>query len=447
MTDKLSFIVTVENLTRSAFKSIGKGLARLGRGALNVGKSFFNAGKRIVQFTTAAVAAFGVMAVKIAADADEIDSKFKTVFKDSLSEADAAVKELTKSYGINSTTAKKLLADTGDLLSGFGFTEQQALELSITTNKLAVDLASFTNIEGGTEKASVALTKALLGESEQAKALGIVIRQDSKEYIGLVKNAQKVKGVSLLQAKAMAAITIATKQSKNAIGDYARTSSSLANQMKLVKERFNAFTIEIGRQIIKGAGLGKTFTDLARGIGNFTARLRESKAVEKFVERAKKALGPLIDSIKGLFEGGEKRDIAIAKFKEIGKDFATRAAEVFKEKILPIAEEMGAKIVAGILKAPFTLPFKFGESVIETSEERRSRGQSALASGFNLTGQIGKGIGGFLSKVTGEIGRTSGIGGRQRGLNERAERDSQVLERIAKAAESTDGKLGKENES
>lgn len=181
-----------------------------------------------------AVVAASVKAISLASDFEETQSKFSVVFSSLKAESEAAAKKLEDDFGLSGLAAKKLLSDTGDLLSGFGFTQQAALDLSIEVNELAVDLASFTNIEGGTEKASVALTKALLGESEQVKALGIVIRQDSEEYIELVKQYMEAEGASLLQAKALTAITIATKQSKNAIGDFARTQESFANQQRLL---------------------------------------------------------------------------------------------------------------------------------------------------------------------------------------------------------------------
>ena len=82
-----------------------------------------------------------------------------------------------KSFGLSSQAAMGLLADTGDLLVGFGFTEKEALNLSKQVNELAVDLASFTNFSGGADGASQALTKALLGEREAIKSLGIAITE------------------------------------------------------------------------------------------------------------------------------------------------------------------------------------------------------------------------------------------------------------------------------
>ena len=97
--------------------------------------------------------------------------------------AEDTAKTFRQSFGLSRKAAKQLLGDTGDLLVGFGFTEDAALDLSKKVNELAVDLASFTNFSGGAEGASLALTKALLGERESIKSLGIAITEaDLKKF-------------------------------------------------------------------------------------------------------------------------------------------------------------------------------------------------------------------------------------------------------------------------
>src|SRR5690554_1029718 len=120
---------------------------------------------------------FALDAKNLARDADEIRSKFDQVFISIKEGANEIADSFSKNFGLAGSTARDLLSQTGDLLIGFGFTEQQALDLSLQINELAQDLTSFTNFEGGAKDASLSLTKALLGETESAKKLGIVIRQ------------------------------------------------------------------------------------------------------------------------------------------------------------------------------------------------------------------------------------------------------------------------------
>ena len=253
---------------------------------------FISVGGAMTTAVTLPILGIGAALVKTASDAEETASKFNTVFRDIKDSANDIADSLSTDFGLSSDASKKLLSDTGDLLTGFGFTQQQALDLANEVNQLAVDLASFTNFAGGAEGASVALTKALLGESEQAKALGIVIRQDSDEYITLVKEGMELEGLTLLQAKAMAALVIATNQSQNAIGDYARTSESTANQMKLLGQDLNDLSVSFGERLLPAANeLIQVGSDLIEWLTNLDDGTKD--AIIRVASLAA-TIGPLI---------------------------------------------------------------------------------------------------------------------------------------------------------
>ena len=185
-----------------------------------------------------------------AADADETASKFGVVFGELGSQASNAAERLSNNFDLADSTAQRLLASTGDILTGFDFTRESALQLSDQVATLGADLASFTNVEGGAEKAVQALTRALIGETEQAKALGIVIRQDSQEFIELVDTFMATENATLLQAKALAALEIAQRQSQNALGDYARTQDSAANIARAYEQTLIDFREEVGAETL-----------------------------------------------------------------------------------------------------------------------------------------------------------------------------------------------------
>jgi len=184
--------------------------------------------------------------IKSAIDSEETFSKFNTVFSKIRVEADKTAKELVKGFGLSSTKARELLGATGDLLTGFGFTQEEALRLSGEVNKLAVDLASFTNAQGGAEAVSQALTKALLGERESLKTYGIAIMETDVQQQLFRKGQQNLTGESLRQAKAQATLELALKQSKNAIGDFQRTQKNTANQLRILGSSIDDIITGIG---------------------------------------------------------------------------------------------------------------------------------------------------------------------------------------------------------
>ena len=214
------------------------------------GKNLKKTGQTLTTNLTLPILGLGAASLKFASDLQETDSKFKQVFISIQKEAEDTAKVLQESFGLSELAAKQLLSDTGDLLVGFGFTEKAALELSNQVNELAVDLASFTNFEGGAEGASKALTKALVGETESAKALGIVIRQGTKEYKERTEAIMREQGVSILQAKAINNLEIAYSQSQKAIGDFARTSGDFANQLRILKGDLVDLAAELGTRLI-----------------------------------------------------------------------------------------------------------------------------------------------------------------------------------------------------
>jgi len=186
-------------------------------------------------------------AIQKSINAQETYSKFSVVFSTIADDAEGASKKFEDAFDLSSESAKKLIGNTGNLLTGFGATQKEALDLSVQVNTLAADLASFTNIEGGADRASAALTKALLGERESAKELGLVIRETDITTALAAKGLSGLTGNALNLAKAQITLEIATSQAKNAIGDYARTHDSAANAQKRSAESTEKLQLAIGQ--------------------------------------------------------------------------------------------------------------------------------------------------------------------------------------------------------
>jgi hypothetical protein len=202
-----------------------------------------------------AVVAMGVKSVKAFASAEESINKFRTVFRDVGLSADHVANKLADSFGLAGSTAKTMLGDTGDLLTGFGYSASEALRMAEATNRLALDLASFTNYAGGASGATQALVKAFTGEREAVKALGIVIREEMVMDKLRLAGKDKLTGFALVQAKAEATLAIAIEQSKNAIGDYERTSNSLVNTQRRLGESYKSIQESLGEILVTSLGV------------------------------------------------------------------------------------------------------------------------------------------------------------------------------------------------
>jgi hypothetical protein len=283
-TVNLKFGVNIDSFRQG----LGKVEAEMGK----IGSKMQSLGRSISMGITLPVAALGAASLKAASDAEETFSKFDTVFRDIQGSAETAFQTLRTEYGLSSTAAKQMLGDTGDLLTGFGFSQQGALDLSMEVQKLAVDLASFTNYSGGAKGASEALTKALLGEREQLKSLGIAImEEDVKRQVALnTKNG--IVHATDREAKAYATLQLAIQQSGNAIGDYARTSGSFANQSRLLRERITDLSVELGSVFLP---LATKIVSAVTGAVEWFSKLDGSiKAIIAVVAALAAAIGPLL---------------------------------------------------------------------------------------------------------------------------------------------------------
>lgn len=199
-----------------------------------------------VGLALAKITSFVKESLKVSTEAQEQISKYGVVFGDLGDESEKAAKQFADAFDLAGASAKSMLSNTGNLLQGMGATTDESLKMSVQVNTLASDLASFTNNQGGAQAASDALTKALLGERESMKTLGIAILE-SDVLLRVAQNGQKdATGTALKLAKAEATLQLITEQSKNAIGDYARTQNSVANSQKRAAESTKELQVALG---------------------------------------------------------------------------------------------------------------------------------------------------------------------------------------------------------
>jgi hypothetical protein len=267
----------------------------------SVGSSFTRFGKTATLGLTAPIALVGAGLIKLASDAEETQNKFSVVFSSIADEADNAAEALADGYGLARTESKKLLSDTADLLSGFGFTQKASLDLSNQVQKLAVDLASFTNFSGGAEGASAALTKALLGERESVKSLGIAILEEDVKKEVAIMTTQGLTFETERQAKAYATLNIAMRQSKNAIGDFARSSDSFANQTRILKSNLIDLGTEIGQRLLPFANhLVGVLIDVTQWFNNLSPNVTNTVIA---IGALAAAIGPVLLLLGGMASG------------------------------------------------------------------------------------------------------------------------------------------------
>lgn len=232
---------------------------------------------------------FGAESIRIFSDLQEETQKFGTVFAGVQNEANKHVQELINNFGQSELSARKMMAQTGDLLRGTGMSQEDIAAISGGLSKLGSDLASFSNYAGGAEGSTFSLTKAMLGETEMAKSLGVFIKTDTKEFKDLEKQA-KTTGIYIdyfgktfkastdIQARAFASLAQEFQQKGYVLGDFWRNQGSIANQSRTMANRLDELKATIGGFLDSVIHVGDVKGQFADTLASITGHIKENSA-------------------------------------------------------------------------------------------------------------------------------------------------------------------------
>jgi hypothetical protein len=143
--------------------------------------------------------------------------KFAITYQGIEQDALSRVSSLAQGFGYARSTMMGILAETGDILTGFGLAGEAALDLTERATYLGAALAKMSPNIGDATLATGDLTKLMGGEGEAMKKWGVVVQEAAVQAKLLERGQKDLTGQSLLQAKAIARLDIAYEQSKNAL--------------------------------------------------------------------------------------------------------------------------------------------------------------------------------------------------------------------------------------
>ncbi len=232
-----------------------------------------------VAFSVAGAASFVKDCVSVASEVEEMQNKFDVVFQGMTDEVEAWAQSYSDAIGRNKNDIKTYLADQQNLLVGFGMTRQEGAELSKQMTTLALDLASFANLD---ETAAVNnMTKAVMGESEAAKALGAVLNDDTRaramQAMGLSGTYEKLDQLTKMQVNYNAILA----QSPDAIGDcerslgsYKSTVVQFQSKLKEIKTLVGQFFMPTFQKVISFGAKGLTvLRDGVQKLNDFASKI------------------------------------------------------------------------------------------------------------------------------------------------------------------------------
>lgn len=223
----------------------------------------------------------GVVAGKHLLDVGEellsLDQKIQTVFTgDSLAVVENWADEVAGRMGLTSTAAQGLAANAGDLLKPMGFTAEAAAEMSTEIVGLSGALSEWSGGQRSVEETAEILQKALLGERESLKSLGISISQVEVDQRALIVAQEDGRDAINDQDKAIATQLLIMEKSTDAQAAYAAGGNQLTAAQNQLKAKMGELEETVARKLLP------VFTDLAAFVVNDVIPVLERELPKAF---------------------------------------------------------------------------------------------------------------------------------------------------------------------
>lgn len=273
-------------------------------------------------------------AVDAASDLTEQINKTKVVF----GEGSKAVLEFSEttatSLGISQRAALEAAGTFGNMLVPMGFAREEAGKMSVRMVALAADMASFNN--ASPERTLEALRAGLAGETEPLRQFGVFLNEARIKQEALNLGLYNGKGQLDASAKAAATYSIILKDTKDAQGDFANTSGSLANQQRILRAEIEELAASIGVKFLP---------IITSGMQQLTKALADPQVKQKIEEIAEAISETLANAVDEVVDFVRNNWPEIKEIFGATRDTAKQLAAVIREVV--VALDKVAKAVGG----------------------------------------------------------------------------------------------------
>lgn len=199
-------------------------------------------------FAAKEIVAFGKECVELGSDLQEVQNVVDVTFTSISKKVDAFAQSAAGSFGLSETMAKRFTGTFGSMAKAFGFSEQQAYDMSTALTGLAGDVASFYNITQ--DAAYTKLKSVFTGETESLKDLGVVMTQTALDSYALANGFNKTTAAMSEAEKVALRYQFVQDQLSTASGDFERTSGGWANQVRIMNLQLDSIKAKLGQGLI-----------------------------------------------------------------------------------------------------------------------------------------------------------------------------------------------------
>jgi hypothetical protein len=306
-------------------EAVQNSLSRLGGMAKKIGAAV------AATFVVRQVAQFAGECLDLGSDLQEVQNVVDVSFPTMKKQVDDFARSAAASFGLSETMAKRYTGTFGSMAKAFGYSESEAYDMASALTGLTGDVASFYNLTQ--DEAYTKLKSVFTGETESLKELGVVMTENALNQYALANGYGKTTAKMSEQEKVALRLRFVQTQLSAASGDFARTSDSWANQVRIFQLQLESLKATIGQGLINlftplmkafNTFIGKV-TAAATAFKNFTAAVMGKQASTQSSE-----LGKIKNGYEGAAEGAE--DFA-GSVKEAGKE-AKKALAPFDDLII-----------------------------------------------------------------------------------------------------------------
>lgn len=376
----LFFDIFARDKTKGTFDSVSKKAGTLG-------DKMDNAGKKMAKFGVVAVAAAVAAAPKVidmAAGLELMGRKSETVFGDQLPTVKRWASANAQAMGLTSKEAVGLAANFGDLLIPMGFTRDQAAKMSTDVVGLSGALSEWSNGTRSAAEVSEILAKAMLGERDSLKELGISIMEADVQQRLMRKGQQDLTGAALEQAKAIATQELIFEKSTDAQAAYAKGQDSLARKTAEAKAALK----ETGEELL---------TAITPALKSITGFVTDDliPSVRSIIETFDALPGPVKDSLGTIAGIAITAPLAVSAFRKVqdaAKSVGTSFTGVGKKAVIATGGFIALQAAGAGLHA------LFGKD-LTVDLEALSLGLERWAKQNKISGEAAR----FLGKNAGEL--------------------------------------------
>jgi murein DD-endopeptidase MepM/ murein hydrolase activator NlpD len=336
-------------------QDFGKNIDRSARGAVAASGAFGGLSRSLAFASSSFLGGAGLVfalktSVGAASNLEEQINKTNVVFRSSGKDIVEWSKTTAKSMGIARDEALSFIGTFGNMLVPMGIARGEAAKMSKSLVKLSADMASFNN--ANPEEVLEALRAGLAGETEPLRRFGVFLNEarikaeafrlgllkgavDSDKVAAAttrldiaqakynetlkkygpgttqvaeaslrVKSAQDavakatsgVTGTLTAQQKALATHSIILKDTKDAQGDFARTSDSLANKQRTLSAMVRDTQAAVGKQLMP------VVQNITSSMVEWLGKTENQRKLQETLNSVIKTAGAVLRGLKDLIQ-------------------------------------------------------------------------------------------------------------------------------------------------